>query len=126
MYRAILESLAYAIRQIRETSYIFDNAYDYCIATGGACSSGLCMQIIADVTGLRMITTDNRIQAPVGDALIAGVAVGVIDSYGAAENWCSYGEIYEPNTEEHKSYEVYYKNYTRLYDATADTIHSLK
>lgn len=125
MYRAILEALSYACRQIRETSSVFDDSGKVCIVSGGACSSRVWMQILADVTGLRIITTEDSVQAPVGDALIAGVATGVVPSYEEGRKWAKYKGVFQPDPVRHGIYEKYYREYLRLYDATAEIVHSL-
>ncbi|CAK7054642.1 MAG: Xylulose kinase [Enterocloster aldenensis] len=125
MYRAVLEALSYACRQIRETSPVFALSGDTCIVSGGACCSGLWMQILADVTGLRIITTDDSVQAPAGDALIAGVSIGVIPSYEEGRKWARHKEVYEPDWDRFWIYDKYYKEYLRLYDATSGIVHSL-
>ncbi|RGZ01572.1 FGGY family carbohydrate kinase [Clostridium sp. AM58-1XD] len=125
MYRAILESTAFAVRHIQEKSDLFEGGSCSCIVSGGACRSKLWMQILADVTGICMITTSGSMQAPVGDALIAGVAAGVVSSYEEAEKWCRYEERIEPDPKLYGTYEMYYREYKKLYEATADIVHAL-
>lgn len=125
MYRAILESTAFAIRHIRESSRVFQNSGDFCVVSGGACQSNLWMQILADVTGLRIITTSKNAQAPMGDALVAGVATGHIPSYAAAAEWCRYERVFEPDPEAEYFYGLYYEKYKKLYESTIDIVHFL-
>ncbi|MDO4279736.1 MAG: FGGY-family carbohydrate kinase, partial [Lachnoclostridium edouardi] len=125
MYRAILESLAYAVRHIRETSRIFENASDICIASGGACSCSLWMQILADVLGITIITVSEQAQAPVGDCIIAGVSSGIIPSFDWAEKWCIYEKRYEPNKKNTNFYEPFYEEYKNLYESTSSILHRL-
>ena len=76
-------------------------------------------------TGLRIITTDDSVQAPAGDALIAGVSIGVIPSYEEGRKWARHKEVYEPDWDRFWIYDKYYKEYLRLYDATSGIVHSL-
>lgn len=117
MYRAILESLGYAVRHIRDASDIFRRAGDTCVVSGGGCRSGLWMQILADVTGLRILPTRDNVQAPVGDAVIAGVATGLLPGYEKAREWCVYRDAYLPDARPRDVYEKGYARYRALYPA---------
>lgn len=125
MYRAILEATAFAVRHIREVSPLFAGAQEECVVSGGATGSDLWMQILSDVTGLRILRTKHNVQAPVGDALIAGVATGVIDGYESVRQWCRYDRAFVPDTARHKEYDGYYQSYKKLYLSTKEIVHSL-
>lgn len=125
MFRAILEATAFAVRHIRESSPLFCSAQEECVVTGGATGSDLWMQILSDVTDLRILRTERHVQAPVGDALIAGVASGEVDGYERIHEWCSYDRTFVPDEERHAAYDDYYRAYQELYPSTAEVVHSL-
>lgn len=124
-YRALLESVAYGIRYIRESSELFKLTGDSCIVSGGACRSDLWMEIIADVTGVTLHPTESEVQAPVADALMAGVATGWISSIDVARQWCRYREPFIPNPARTANYDGYYALYTNLYQDTKNLVHHL-
>lgn len=125
IYRALLESVAYGIRHIRESSELFKLAGENCIVSGGACHSDLWMEIIADVTGVTIVPTEGDVQAPVADALMAGVATGSIPSIDAARRWRRYRKPFKPNPARTAIYDGYYALYTSLYQDTKDLVHRL-
>ena len=78
--RAILEGVAFNLRQILEalsqTGYHFSEVR----TSGGGSRSKLWNQIKADVCGLPIVTLANEETALLGDAILAGTACGVFSS----------------------------------------------
>jgi xylulokinase len=82
--RAILEGVAFNLRQIlaalNQAGYHFNEVR----TSGGGARSPLWNQIKADVCGLPIVTLANEEAALLGDAILAGVACGVFSSVAEA------------------------------------------
>ena len=63
--------------------------------------------------------------ASYGDALLAGVAVGLVSSPEEIRVWQGKPRIVEPNTELAETYAPLSEIYTNLYQATKESMHKL-
>lgn len=126
VYRAFLESAAYALRHIIETSGIDTSKYSKCVITGGAAKSLLWKEIFADVTGVTVLSPKSSVQAPVGDALIAGVATGLIDDYSVIKEWIEWEEPVSPDRTNHSVYSQYFQEYKELYRSLKENMKRLE
>ena len=52
---------------------------------------------------------------PTGDAILAGVGVGVFDDFSIAKEWCTYREHLEPDQQNHDMYMEYFQLYKNIY-----------
>lgn len=86
--RAVLEGAAYGLKQLCELAEnVTGNPIKEFRAIGGGAKSAVWSQIKADVTGKNIIVLDVNDMAPVGAALLAGVAVGCFrDVYEASDS----------------------------------------
>ena len=60
-----------------------------------------------------------------GDALLAGIGVGLIADYRVIERWTSIGRVDTPNTVTKEVYDKYYALYRAFYEDIKDHIHEL-
>lgn len=125
VYRAILESVAYALRHIMETSQIAIDESTICTLIGGATKSSLWKRIFADVTGVPIHCSSQSVEAPLGDALIAGVGIGVLNDYSAIGNWVKFDQEVLPNRENHELYSQYFALYKKVYHSLKDDMAEL-
>lgn len=125
VYRAILEAVAYSLRHIMETSDAGVKYGDQCILVGGVTKSKLWKQIFADVTGLTIISPRRNIEAPLGDALLAGVGTGLLADYSVIKEWVSFDDRSEPNVRNYQLYSQYFQQYKELYPALAGNMKAL-
>ena len=125
IFRALLESAAYSLRHIIESSDIDLSVDAKCVITGGATNSKLWMEIFADVTGLPIVCTKGEAQAPLGDALMAGVATGLIKDYSVIYDWIKYDDPIYPNKKNHEIYNKYFKLYKDLYVSLKENMKEL-
>jgi xylulokinase len=112
--RAILEGVAFNLRQILEslsqTGYHFSEVR----TSGGGSRSTLWNQIKADVCGLPIATLINEETALLGDAILAGAACGVYSSVTeACAQMVSFKERIQPG-EQRIAYEKAYRRYYEL------------
>ena len=115
VYRALLEGVAYALRHnIEAGREIGLRLGDTCTLVGGASRSPLWRQILSDVTGYPLVATKGS-EAALGDALLAGVAVGVVDCFERIKSWLTYEEPTTPNTANRETYDRLYSVYKSAY-----------
>jgi len=112
--RAILEGVAFNLRQIlaalNQVGYHFGEVR----TSGGGARSPLWNQIKADVCGIPIVTLANEETALLGDAILAGVACGVFNS--VAEACAQMVAIKEriPPSNHSPVYEKLYQRYSEL------------
>lgn len=103
--RAILEGVAYSIRDCLNAVMALGVPAKQFALVGGGAKSKLWQQIMCDVLGTSL--TRPRIEdAAFGSALLAGVAVGVFESWEAAVESCVHGALrLEPDPARQERYE---------------------
>jgi xylulokinase len=118
LIRAVIEGSAYAIAHNLSVAAEAGAQVDEIRATGGPMRSPIWRQIIADVTGRQVAVLVDNPGAPLGDALLAGVGVGLIDDVAALATQAA-GEtaIYQPDPQAHAHYQKLFGIYRDLYPA---------
>jgi xylulokinase len=119
LVRAVIEGVAFSQKDSLEVLRSFSLNATRLIVSGGAARSSLWCQILADVTGVSVQTTNIEDPASVGAALIAGVGTGYLASF---EEACSQFihplQEFEPNSRETLKYQeihqIYKDTYQRL------------
>lgn len=125
LYRAMLESVGYAFRHVME-AYGFSFPRDAaCRIVGGGTASRLWVQILSDITGVKLECMRDGVEAPMGDAFMAGIASGVFSDFDEIENWTKSYMVYCPNWQNHALYTRYYEIYKHLYLSVKDDMHML-
>jgi xylulokinase len=118
LFRALLEATAFSLRhaiELGETTAL--PLKPETSVVGGVAKSQLWLSILADVTGrpIHTLTTEG-IGAPLADAFLVGLTMGLVDHYEQIHEWIHYREPIIPNQERHKLYNQYYLIYRRLYE----------
>jgi xylulokinase len=124
--RAVMEGVAFTLRQALEISIELGGEVETVVAAGGGVESAVWRQILADVLGLPLQKSLLSEQAGIGAALLAGVGVGVysgFDEAGAAMQ--QYGALTEPQPENRRLYDALYAEFTALYPKLRDDFHIL-
>ncbi len=115
--RAVLEAVAFMLRRNLELLAGAGAAASEIRSHGGGSRSALWNQIKADACGLPVVTLEGGSAAVRGDAMIAGVAVGVFDDLPAASSaMVALQDRYEPNPATRIAYDDAYGRYLRLFD----------
>lgn len=125
IYRAILESTAYSLLDIMH-SMRQGKKPDKITLVGGGSKSKLWKQIFADVTGIPVYTPKKPVEAPLGDAFMAGIATGLIRDAREIEKWVQFNPPVMPDEENHKLYCEYFKVYKSLYPSLKDNMKTLR
>ena len=121
--RANLEAAAYALRHNLEVAREAGAEFDTLISTGGAAKSALWTQIKSDVTGYPVAVPEAFSTAAYGAALLAGVGVGLYDSFDEAVSGIRITRTHAPNGETRATYDTSYATYRALYEALAPLMH---
>ncbi len=95
------------------------------ILNEGGAVSRLWRRIITDVFGVQTAMVKRRTGAPFGDAVLAGVATGVLGGFSITKEWTAYVEPLEPDLAAHQIYEEYFQLYRKLYLDVKDDFRQL-
>lgn len=126
LVRAMMEGVAYALYD--SFRLISDAGWDLnlpLVLNEGGAKSALWRRIITDVLGVPTVLVARRTGAPFGDALLAGVATGVLPDFSIAKQWAEYAEPMEPDSALHSRYMEYFSVYKRLYEHVKDDYRAL-
>ena len=117
MTRACMEGVAYALRHNLDVAEEAGAHAQVLRAVGGSANSLLWTQIKADVTGRPIVVPYSDAATTLGAALLAGVAVGMYDSYEEAVSETVHEtRAHEPNPENAAAYDKAYETYRGLYE----------
>ncbi len=115
--RAVLEAVAYMLRRNVELLAGAGARADEIRSHGGGARSALWNQVKADVCGLPVLTLEGDDAAIRGDAMLAGVAVGIYPDLAAAgQALVTTKDRYEPDSSAHAAYERGYAHYIQLFE----------
>lgn len=121
MVQAILEGVAFALRQCMDGMSHCGAVIKEASLTGGGAQNPLWRQILADVTGLELSLVSDEGGASYGMALLCLVHAGRFASIAAAEKTIHpYGKV-TPDPERHALYEKRYSEWKVLYPALKES-----
>lgn len=118
LYRALLEAVAFGIRDNLEALEECGCKVRTCCTVGGGAQNDLWTQIISDVTGCRQTINAVTIGASYGDAFLAGLGCGLIGDRKEVQTWIQRKTEIIP-CEEHR------RTYNRLFPVFKDLYHAL-
>ena len=126
LYRALLEGTAFAIRMNIEAMRKAGADLDQVIAVGGGTLNDLWLQIVSDVTGISQIVPEQTIGACYGDAFLAGLAVGAVESIEILKQvWVKNNKVIKPDAAKKKLYDQHYQLFRDLFRQSIETVHKL-
>ncbi|MBN1642195.1 MAG: FGGY-family carbohydrate kinase [Anaerolineae bacterium] len=121
LVRAMMEAVAYAMydsfRLIQEAGLQVNLPL---VMNEGGAVSVLWRQIISDVFDVPIVLVKRRTGAPYGDAILAGVATGVLPGFSVAREWAEYVEPMAPDPAAHARYMDFFGLYKRVYEHVKD------
>ena len=124
LVRAALEGIAYGIGQnfdqLREAGIPVSTV----TAVGGGTKTPLWLQIVSDVCNVRQIVPEVTVGASYGDAMLAGIGIGVLKPEDI-KKIVKIKTVIEPDPERHAAYAKYRELYRELYERTKDIMHEL-
>lgn len=123
--RAVLEGVCYAIVEVllalEETSGTIKNVY----LSGGIIKSSLWVQLLADISGKKVMVNDVADASALGAAFIGMKALGKVKSISAAKMFLQNVKIIKPSPTKHSIYKKYFKIYESLYGRLKDVFAEL-
>ena len=118
LVRSVMEGVAFSLKDCFAIIHEQGLQLDQVRATGGGARSAFWRQVIADVLGVELVTTNASEGPAFGAALLAGVAGGVYRSVQAAcDQTVHVIERTEPRPETAATYAQAYETYKALYPA---------
>ncbi len=126
LHRAILEGIAFGVRQILEAFEAAGVPVDRLRATGGGTRSPIAMQIVSDVTGREQEVPRETIGASFGAAFLAASAVGLVPwGDDQPDAWFRLERRVIPDPANSTLYHRRYALFRQLYLDTSRTVHEL-
>ena len=119
LWRALLESYAYAIRHHVEV--LIDMGHDprrYLVSDGGS-QSTVWMQIVADVLDAPVQRLSGHPGSCIGAAWTAAIGVGLEDDWRGVTRFVTFSEVLQPQAGHVQAYRDGYCRYRDLYDRLA-------
>jgi len=124
--RAIMEGVAFALRQIIEVMQTLNVPFDHLLASGNGLMSPTWRQIVADVLNRPLYLEAGGERAGIGAALIAGIGTGIYSDYSEARLIIgSSGIVTEPNISHAHFYDDQYALFLQVYPLLGSIFHSL-
>ncbi len=119
MWRALLESYAYAIRHHIEVLADMGHPARRFIVSDGGSQSRVWMQIVADVLQAPVQQLSGHPGSCIGAAWTAAIGAGLSDDWSGVTKFVSFGERLEPDAGNRDVYEAGYARYRALYEAVS-------
>ncbi|MBO4355549.1 MAG: xylulokinase [Clostridia bacterium] len=116
MARAVMEGVAYSLKDNLETAEKAGANVGTLYSVGGSASSKVWMQIKSDVTGKKMKSASPESASALGAAILAGIGTGVYSDFEEAARITAIdGNEYSPDKNNEKIYRNGFKKYKDLY-----------
>ncbi len=115
LVKAAMESVAYALYDSFRLMAGRKINTPIVLNEGGA-KSTLWRRIITDVMNVGTVLVARRTGAPFGDAILAGVAAGVLPGFSVARDWAEYVDPMEPDAAAHQRYMEFFALYKDIYE----------
>lgn len=120
MIRSVMEGVVFSLKDCLEIIEQIGITGDQIIASGGGASSGVWLQIQADILEKEVRVCDIKEQAALGACIMAGIGVGMFQNASeAADRFIRFREKrYEPREEYRSMYRERHRIYQELYKNT--------
>jgi FGGY-family pentulose kinase len=125
IYRSIMESVAYGMRNVIENMSMGQLHIKNLMACGGVTKNPLWLQIISDVCGkdIKLITRSSE-AGILGCCIVAAVGQGVYRKFEeATHHMLRSNLVIHPNPDAHQTYNSLYENYLDLYSDLKGFMH---
>ena len=116
LVRAMMEGVTFAMYDS------FSIIRDHCptinlpiVLNEGGAKNRLWRRMITDIFNVPTVFVKSRIGAPMGDAILAGVATGIFKDFGIAKEKAEHIDRMDPIPANHDRYMDYHQLYRRLY-----------
>ncbi|MDR0646025.1 MAG: xylulokinase [Elusimicrobiota bacterium] len=120
--RAVMEGIVFSLKDSMGLMNRYaDKKFERVISVGGGAKNKDWLQMQADIFNSKITTLRNEQGPSLGAAMIAAVGIGWYKTFeDCAEDFVSYGKIYEPDIARVKKYEKVYELYDKIYYSTQE------
>ena len=125
IYRAILEGMGHGVKQHVDLFTSIGARPKTIKSVGGGTKNSIWLQAISDISGVPQEVAPLTFGASYGDALLAGVAVGLVSSPEEIRTWQGKARTINPDEKLAETYRPLSEIYTSLYNATKNQMHKL-
>jgi gluconokinase len=119
--RAVLEGICFAMKDVLEAVQENSDPITQINIGGGFVTSDLWVQLLADITGKKLVIAQHEDASAVGAAYLAMKTMNMISHYPTS-NQLDLNTI-NPDLEKHKKYNKHFEVYRRLYSDLQETMH---
>ncbi|MCE5206697.1 MAG: hypothetical protein LLG42_00105, partial [Chloroflexi bacterium] len=126
LYRAVLEGVAYAFRQLEEILRENGTRIEQVVVINGGSCSPLWRQIISDVMEIPLHYRPQKDGTSLGAAFLAGKGVGLFDSWDDIQSWLLPPITSLPDDQNFQVYRKSYQVYAGLYDRLRGSFQALR
>jgi xylulokinase len=124
LYLALLRGIAYATRANIEAMRALGAPIRRVVAVGGGTADPLFVQLLSDAAGIEQEIPRSTIGAARGDALLAGLASGLLER-DDVDRWMAVDRIVRPRPETAAAHDRRYRAFGDLYRSTKSIVHGL-
>lgn len=121
--KAAIDGVCFAIRSVLEAVSEQAGKIDELRVSGGFTASAVWLQLMADITGKKLIVVQAEDASAIGAAYLA-VQTGKFPDF-SLKNDVQQKEIIEPDFKNHLIYTQYYQLFKKLYENTKESMHEL-
>jgi gluconokinase len=121
--KAALEGVCYAINTVLDAVLQSSGNIQEIKVSGGFTASTVWLQLMADVTGKRLIVVQAEDASAIGAAYLA-IKTGKFDGFNLKDD-AGPEQIIEPDLKNHEVYSSYYPLFVKLYGDLKDSMHQL-
>ncbi|MGB3330070.1 MAG: FGGY-family carbohydrate kinase [Thermomicrobiales bacterium] len=125
LYRSVLEAIGYGLRLNLDVMSEMHARPQRLVAVGGGAQNRTWLQIVSDITGEAQTLPTRTVGASFGDALLAGLATGIVDPATAFDRWVTTADVIEPNPAHRATYDEAYDIFRSLYPNMKSDLHRL-
>jgi xylulokinase len=125
IFRAILEGMGHGIKQHVDLFTQIGARPHTIKSVGGGTKNKVWLQAVSDISGVPQEVAPLTFGASYGDALLAGVATGLVSSPEEIRVWQGKPTVVEPDKSLSELYQPLSDIYGSLYDATKNQMHKL-
>ena len=90
------------------------------VMSEGGARSRLWRQIVCDMLEIPGVYMKNSSGAPLGNAMLAGVGVGIFKDFNISKKWIEIGDRVEPDIKNTEIYKKYFPLFLELYKRNKD------
>ncbi len=119
--RAVLEGICYSMNQVLQIVESSTSKIEKLIVSGGFIHSKTWMNILAGITGKKLLVIETQDSSAVGAALLNMKAMKMIKNYSSLKP--NIHQIVKPDLKNHKRHEENYAVFKNLYPALKDSMH---